>query len=416
MDQGAPRQAQGFYSQALELLPPVERARRWQALLGREEALTVLSDAEPRKADISALLELARTLGDDEALAEAYFRQAFFGSQISNWSIMDQALPQALAYARGAGNQAIEARALILNATLNASRAIIPATTQYAEEALQLARHLEDESVLAFVLLRSAWAYGEIGETARAKALQTEQVELDHRLGNRDQEATGLGNLGAGYLGIGMYKQARSLLEQSRAIQEALGAKRSLAYDLGNLGDLSLETGELRQARQFLEHALQEISPSQDDRGRYWLTNDIGLVLLAMGDASSASRYLVEAQQLAQRMGHAAMGCEATIGLAACAVAQGQLDEARQYIHEAWVYLKEHSWFGMNNPGKDYRMCIETFDALGETENAGEVLEIAHQAMLDYVNKFDVPEWRRSFLENVPDNRAVMEMWERRKG
>jgi hypothetical protein len=26
-----------------------------------------------------------------------------------------------------------------------------------------------------------------------------------------------------------------------------------------------------------------------------------------------------------------------------------------------------------------------------------------------------VPGWRQSFLENVPDNRALVEMWERRK-
>ena len=56
----------------LELLPPVDRERRWQALLGREEALSVLGEAEPWRADITALLELARSLNDDNALAEAY--------------------------------------------------------------------------------------------------------------------------------------------------------------------------------------------------------------------------------------------------------------------------------------------------------------------------------------------------------
>jgi len=30
-------------------------------------------------------------------------------------------------------------------------------------------------------------------------------------------------------------------------------------------------------------------------------------------------------------------------------------------------------------------------------------------------DKINVPAWRQSFLENVPDNRAIMEMWERRK-
>ncbi len=139
------------------------------------------------------------------------------------------------------------------------------------------------------------------------------------------------------------------------------------------------------------------------------------MVLLAMGDAPSAARYIREALQTARGIEGKGQACEATIGLAACAVARGELDEARTHMHEAWDYLKEHGWFGMNNPGKDYRMCIDTFDALGETEKMEEVLEVAHLALMDYAGKINEPEWRKSFLENMPDNRAVIEMWERRK-
>ena len=34
-----------FFDQALELLPPADQHRRWQALLGRDEVLGVLGDA-----------------------------------------------------------------------------------------------------------------------------------------------------------------------------------------------------------------------------------------------------------------------------------------------------------------------------------------------------------------------------------
>jgi class 3 adenylate cyclase/tetratricopeptide (TPR) repeat protein len=415
MAQGAPSQAVAFYTRALELLPPVDRDRRWLVLLGREEALTVLSEAERRKVDIAALLELAGSSGDDDRLAEAYFRQAYFGSQIADQAMVDQALPQALASARRAGNQSIEARALTLFAILTATRADIPATSQYAEEALQLARRLEDESVLSFVLQRAAWAFGEIGDFTRNVPLLFEQIELDHRLGNRLQEASGLGNLGANYLGHGMFKQARALLEQARVVNQAMGARRTLAYNLGNLGDVCLETGDLRKAQQFFEEALLEVAPSQDDQARYWLLNDLGIVLLVMGDAPGAARHITEALQTARGKGWEQQTCEATIGLAACALALGQLDEARTYVHEAWDFLKEHGWFGLGNSGKAYRMCMDTFDALAETEKVTEVLEIAHQILVKYANKINEPEWRKSFLENMPDNRALMEMWERMK-
>ena len=116
MGQGAPREAVGFYTQALELLPPVDRERRWQALLGREEALAVLGDAEPCNADITALLELARSFDDDNYLAEAYLRQAYFGMRAGDTNLIDQASREALAAARRCGNEAIEIKALSITA------------------------------------------------------------------------------------------------------------------------------------------------------------------------------------------------------------------------------------------------------------------------------------------------------------
>jgi tetratricopeptide (TPR) repeat protein len=413
--QGAPREAKGFYTQALELLPPIDKERRWQAYLGREEALVVLGEAEPWKADVTALLELARSFDDDNYLAEAYFRQAMFGTRTYDVHISEQATREALEAARKCGNEAIEAKALALIALVSVSRGDKPATIQNIEEALQLARRLGDESVLSFVLGRASFCYGELPDVARSYPPLIEQIELDHRLGNRSQEAMGLGNMGSGYVWMGLYKQARSLIEQASQLSKALGARRSLAYDLMNLGDIYLDTGDLRKARQLAEQALQEITPTQDARGKAFILVDSGRVLLAMGDAPGASRRFTEARELAMNQGLVPMACEATAGLAACAVMQGQLDEARKYVHEAWDYLKEHDVMGINNLGMVYRTCTEVFDALGEAENARAVLESGHQALMEVADTINVPAWRQSFLENVPDHRAIMEMWERRK-
>jgi tetratricopeptide (TPR) repeat protein len=413
--QGAPREASAFFTRAIELLPPVDRERRWQALLGREDALSVLAEAEPLKADITAILELAHSFDDDNYLAEAYLRQALFGNRTADVHISEQAAREALEAARRCGNEPLEVKALALTAVVDLARGDQPAVLQGIEEALRRARRLGDENMLAFVLFRAAFCYSELGDTARAHQLQLEQIELDHRLGDRDQEVTGLGNMGSGFLGLGLYKQARAALEQASQIAGALGARRSLAYDLMNLGEIYRVSGDLRKARQLTEQALQEISPSQDARGKVFALDDLGCVLLAMGDAPGASRRFTEAHELALNQGSAALACESTAGLAACAIQQGQLDEARKYVHQAWDHLKEHGWLGMSNPGTVYRACAETFDALGEDENTRMVIQSAHQALMDVADKINVPAWRQSFLENVPDHRAIMEMWERRK-
>jgi tetratricopeptide (TPR) repeat protein len=214
---------------------------------------------------------------------------------------------------------------------------------------------------------------------------------------------------------MGLYKQGRSLIEQAKTINEALGARRVVAYNLNNLGYIYIAGGDLRKARQLNEQALKEVSPSQDAVGKIGILNDLGLVLLAMGDVNGAIRRFTEGRELAISHGREANSCEIAAGLAACAIMQGQLDEARKFVHEAWDHLKEHGWLGIGNPGVVYRSCAETFDALSEVENARAVIESGYQELMEVAGKINMPEWRQSFLENVPENRAIMEMWERRK-
>jgi class 3 adenylate cyclase/tetratricopeptide (TPR) repeat protein len=412
--QGATHESSRFYTQALELLPPVDKERRWHALLGREAALSVLGEAEPWKADLNTLLELARSFDDDNFLAEANFRPAIFGMKTANAQIIDQASQEALTAARRCGNEAIEIKALAITGLAAYNRGDHAAAKEITEAALQRARALDDESVLAYVLFRAAFFYSEIADVARCYSLWIEQIELDHRLGNRIQEVTSLGNLGSGYVWLGLYKQGRAQIEQAVQIAQALGARRLLAYNLGNLGDICLDTGDLRKARQLFEQALQAIAPTQDARGKAWLTADTGLVLLAMGDIPSASRRFAEARELALSHDLALIACEITTGVAACVAMQGQMDEAGKYAHEAWDYLQKYGFTGLNHPGLTFCSLAETFDALGQGENARAAVESGHQALMEMADTISVPEWRQSFLENVPGNRALMEMWERR--
>jgi len=214
---------------------------------------------------------------------------------------------------------------------------------------------------------------------------------------------------------LGLYKQARVALKQACQINEALGARTSLAYSLINLADMYLATSDLRKARQLAEKGLQELSPSQDIFGKIFALLELGFVLLIMGDSLSAARRFSEMHELGLSHELIALAYEAKNGLAASAIMQGQLEEARRFAYEIWDYLKEHGWVGMSYPMRVYRTCAETFDALGEAENAQAVIESGHQILMEMADQINVPEWRQSFLENVPDNRSIVEMWERRK-
>jgi hypothetical protein len=66
-------------------------------------------------------------------------------------------------------------------------------------------------------------------------------------------------------------------------------------------------------------------------------------------------------------------------------------------------------------PGRAYLACAEIFDALGDVENFQDVLKASHQALMEVADTKNIPEWQQSLLENVPEHRALIEMWERSK-
>ena len=413
--QGAPREACNFYTKALDLLPPVDRERRWLALLGREEALSVAADAELWKSDLEACLELAHTLENENYLAEAYFRQAVFGLHTGNYHIIDQSSRAALVAAQRCGNEAVEAKALLMAAIADTHRNDKSSAIQNIERGLRIARTQKDENALAFVLYRAAFCYSELGIFNRWYPLYGELIELSHRLGNRLQEALALSNFGSAHADSGLYKQARSMLEQSMLIHQAVGARRSLAYDLMNLAGIYFHTGDIRKAGKYIEKAYQVISPTQDIRGKIFILTGLGIAALTIDDAPIAVRHFSDARELASTHDLPALACENTIGLAACEIRQGHLEQARKLVSDAWLYLKEHGFYGMGSPGWDYLTCAESFDALGDMENYQAVLERAHQILMEVSDMKGEPSWRKSFLENVPEHRRIIELWERSK-
>jgi len=109
---GATAEARRFFDRALELLPPVDRERRWRGLRGRTEALGTLGEPDEQRANVAALLNLAEELEDDIRLAEAHFHQANYANQMADFPAALRAAELAVAAARRGGDAVMEVRAL----------------------------------------------------------------------------------------------------------------------------------------------------------------------------------------------------------------------------------------------------------------------------------------------------------------
>ena len=409
--QGAMREARQFFSRALVLLPPIDRERRWRGLLGREEVLGILGEPEERRADLAALLELAKEFDDNDRLAEVYQRQAAFLRGAGDYRAALKPVDEAVTAARRAGNLMIEARALAEKAFAQTRLGDMNGARITAEEAIARAQESKDEPTLAFTLSRVGVYYTESDDPGRAAQLRLQQVDIDHRLGNREQEARGLMNLGLTYLILGLHKLARTALEQSLQLAESVGSRRGRAYGLQNLGLVFWRGGDSRTARRVLEQSLFEMTAIGDVFGRGGSVEYLGLVMEQAGDAAGAEKRFADAKDVFTEVGALGIVNDSLAGLGRCALAQGHLDETRRYAAELWNALATGGAKG-EFPLLSYQTCADIFDALGEGEQARAAVEAGHRELMARAEKISDPEWRKAFLSDVPEHRAIVEMWD----
>jgi hypothetical protein len=195
-----------------------------------------------------------------------------------------------------------------------------------------------------------------------------------------------------------------------------LGARQLHAYGLTNLGYIHFLSENTRSAHCLTEQALDEMTTAGDVFGRAITLHQLGEVLESIGDIAGAGRRLAEAKEIFASLGMIPRAHEMSAGLARCALAQAQLEEARRLALEVWDYLKEHGRTGMECPCHVYQSCADVLDALADKETARAVVEAGYRELTAQADKIGDPAWRESFLENGPFNRALVEMYERVMG
>jgi tetratricopeptide (TPR) repeat protein len=130
--------------------------------------------------------------------------------------------------------------------------------------------------------------------------------------------------------------------------------------------------------------------------------------LLAAGDLNEAEREAERACELLSRFRVDHIGASAT--LAAIQLAAGRSEEALATASEA---LAEYDKIGACGffRGPYLRVVhIEALLATGREQRAREAIAIAQQTLLAIADRIDDPSYRKSFLENVPENVRTLEL------
>ncbi|HSD82277.1 MAG TPA: hypothetical protein VLG46_00360, partial [Anaerolineae bacterium] len=95
-----------------------------------------------------------------------------------------------------------------------------------------------------------------------------------------------------------------------------------------------------------------------------------------------------------------------------CALALHNHDLAQRYTTELWHHLHQQGTQGMEFPVRAYLTCVEAFAALGDDDQAHSATEAGYRELTARAVKISQAEWAYSFLYNIPEHRALLDLWE----
>lgn len=231
-------------------------------------------------------------------------------------------------------------------------------------------------------------------------------VECFEAVGDLRQACLHRHNIGYAQLQLGLYRDAESQLRAALGVAERLridlvsiGGRPVLAMALAHMGDT-------KESEKLLQSAIDWFEQQGDARMTVWSQLDLVDVYLLNGDVGRAAQKMTAIQDsLADTSAllPRALATEARIllsqGLPAAALERARV--AYQRLSEQVVECGE---------ALIPVMYAETLHANGDPVQAREVIERARDCLYARARAIDAPEWRKSFLENIPDHARTLHL------
>jgi tetratricopeptide (TPR) repeat protein len=154
-----------------------------------------------------------------------------------------------------------------------------------------------------WVVTTRGHAHRNRGAYPKARTEYEEQLSEARDLGDRNDEATSLNNLGTVAQRQGEYEAAREYFEQSLEITRELGDRNGEATSLNNLGLVAQSQGDYEAAREYHHQSLEIERELGDRNGEATSLNNLGLVARRQGEYEAARDRLTTARDHFEDLG-----------------------------------------------------------------------------------------------------------------
>jgi predicted ATPase/class 3 adenylate cyclase len=246
---------------------------------------------------------------------------------------------QALAMARDLEDKASMAAAFISLGNVAGDEEDHATARAMFEQSLAIRRELGDKRGVAALLNNLAGMAGEEGDDASARSLYEQSLDIFRELDDKTGMTYPLFGLGGIAYEEGDYPRARSLFEQALALHRELGSKPGIAYALSWLGNITWREGDHAGGRSLYEQSL-EIYRELGDKWRigYW-SHRQGLWAYEEGDYAAAHPLIRQGLSLWNELGDKRWIAAALAGLGGAAAAQQHWVRATRLLGAAEALL-----------------------------------------------------------------------------
>jgi class 3 adenylate cyclase/tetratricopeptide (TPR) repeat protein len=306
------------------------------------------------------------------------------------------------------GNRPGEARALNMLGHVEFQRRNVDSALGYYRRAQQLYEAVGHQAGVGSCLFSLGQGVRAIGDFATAETLLRKALYIHERINDRWWQLSTWNEIGILYLVVGDYMAAQECLLRGLELSRTIGDESGEAYLLCNLGQVHRELGDYAKAEAELQSALALAQAQADAQLEAICFSDLALVSLQVGNYRAAIQQ-AETSLAKFRLLGLDRSTTADLGtLAAAHLACGEPERARAYAQEALALLDSCAGDGPDYPQRDYWVCHQIFQALGEDRLARHALQAAHRLLMASADKIADPPMRQSFLYNIAHNWAIL--------
>ena len=314
----------------------------------------------------------------------------------------------ALEEARRHGHAAVAAESQAMLGLFAFDRGRHEEAATFLRDALAEYRALNDLSQASGVESLLSHACFGLGAYDEALAHARGAHETAVAIGNDGSAAESLMAAANCEVDLGRYAQAIDAYREAATIYRRAGDLRGEAICQLNTSLCLIQLGTAHGARDVLATAKSLCVELRLLRLQAAADHYLGLAHEAAGDMRSAAHAFVAARDRRRSLDQEGLAIDAVAGLLRLATARDERERMRELATEVDGWIAANGVVGIEDPITVYLSCAAARRALGEDENASAQIEAGRALLLERAGRIADPDARRSYLERVPANRALL--------